>query len=162
LALGCSDTLEIVNVYCLLPSKSYLYLSSFFSSERLTFAPAPDAIPADFSQAKRLKEVSFRFIRLDNVCAVMTLKTLTSDHRYLHKVSIYITLGDYPNVKQMSEETRGQWMDLDRLLVQLWEVNAVQTLVMCHTRWGIEEVYGHTERFLPGLTQRGMVKLGYS
>ncbi|KAF9789272.1 hypothetical protein BJ322DRAFT_1105131 [Thelephora terrestris] len=87
LALGCSETLEIVDVYCLVPN----------------------AIPADFSQAKRLKEVAFRFTTLDNVCAVMTLKTLTSDHRCLRKVSIYITLGDYPDVKQMSEETRGQW-----------------------------------------------------
>jgi hypothetical protein len=160
LALGCSETLEIVDVYCLVPSKFYLF--SFFSNERLTLAPAPDAIPADFSQAKRLKEVSFRFTSLDNVCAVMTLKTLTSDHRCLRKVSIYITLGDYPDVKQMSEETRGQWMDLDRLLVQLWEVNAVQTWVMCHTRWGRDEAYGHTERFLPGLTNRRMVKVGKS
>jgi len=116
LALGCSETLEIVHVHCLVPN----------------------APPADFSQAKRLKEVVFR---------------------YLRKVSIDITLAD---LKQMSEETRGQWMDLDRLLVQLWEVNAVQTWVMCHTRWGRDEAYGHTERFLPGLANRRMVKVGKS
>ena len=61
----------------------------------------------------------------------MTLKTITSEHRDLRKVSFrchsFTSFGDHLTTRTVvGEEFYGHWMDLDRTLIQLWELHAIR------------------------------------
>ena len=62
----------------------------------------------------------------------MALQTVTSKHRDLWRISIHVPY-DYTlnspgaNVRQGLEEVMyGQWLDLDRLLVQFWKSRSIR------------------------------------
>ena len=109
----------------------------------------------DFSNVIRLQEVAFHLEELHDVWTTLALKTLTSKHRNLQRVSIYIPM----TFTRMLEETRRQWMDLDRVLVQLWESNAIRIQVVYFGRMREEGARERVERLLPKMTERRIGKL---
>ena len=103
----------------------------------------------------RLQEVAFHLEELHDVWTTLALKTLTSKHRNLQRVSIYIPM----TFTRMLEETCRQWMDLDRVLVQLWESNAIRIQVVYFGRMREEGARERVERLLPKMTERRIGKL---
>ena len=100
----------------------------------------------------------------------MTLNTITSNHRDLQQVSIRlapdlacITPEYYAIVEQRIENAipGARWLDLDRLLVNLWESRATRIKVMYHqpelTR--AKAMKDWAMHLLPELTKRGIVDL---
>jgi hypothetical protein len=59
------------------------------------------------------------------------------------------------NVGQViGEANYGQWLDLDRLLVQLWESYSIRPKAILSPAEA-----GSFERLLPGITKRGVIDL---
>ena len=80
-----------------------------------------------------------------------TLRTITSRHRDLQKVSIHalyysICVGD-----PVGRDIHGEWMDLDGLLVQFWESRGVR----------IKVLYVGTS-LLPEVTRRVIEQVDYA
>lgn len=89
----------------------------------------------------------------------MGLKTLTPDHRDLRQISFYIPVDDPASDGERAEEIHRQWVDLDRLLVRLWELNRFHTRVIHSARGKEGGVRERLERLLPEMTKRGIVEL---
>ena len=95
----------------------------------------------------------------------MTLKTISSEHRDLRNVSFrcdgfYNFGGRSVNARKVvGEELYGQWMDLDRALVQLWELLAVPMKISYYSRGKKKRAHKFVECLLPETTQRGIIKL---
>jgi hypothetical protein len=88
------------------------------------------------------------------------LQTITPKHRDLRQITIemsyHFALPTPPaNLKQAIEENRGQWLDLDRLLVQFWESRSVRLKVYTMGRGVID----HVRLLLPEVTGRGITDL---
>ena len=86
----------------------------------------------------------------------MALRTITSKHRDLQQISIYVPSRSTSTRDQ--ETVSRQWMDLDRLLVQVWESHAIRTKVIC----GAAEkkvMCGYIGSLLPEITKRGIIEL---
>ena len=97
----------------------------------------------------------------------MVLQTITPEHRDLSQISIYVS--DYvasvvvnADVKKtIGEALFGQWLDLDRLLVQLWESRSIRPKVIREAvveggLWSMKDCIGS---LLPEMTKRGMIDL---
>jgi len=87
----------------------------------------------------------------------MALRTITSEHKDLQQISIYLPF------RSTSIGIRGpdrQRMDLGRLLVKLWESHAIRTKVMYSAA---EEEKKHVCEYLGGLfpeaMERGIIEL---
>ncbi|KAF9644822.1 hypothetical protein BDM02DRAFT_3190267 [Thelephora ganbajun] len=148
LVAGCSDTLECVDIeYWISPP-----------SEQV----GPPTVSIDLSRATKLKEAVFRSNTLRVAWLVLALQSITSEHRYLHQISIHVP--EVPDLashrRAVSEVTHRQWMDLDRILVQLWESHGIRLKVMYFVT---EEKKGiQRERIgglLPKITERGVIEL---
>ena len=94
----------------------------------------------------------------------MTLRTMTPVHRDLRQISIYVPRGlvqPEPDFSQtMMEEIRGQWLGLDRLLIQLWESRSIRLKVTHAISKGEmqnEWIRYFVEGFLPEIAERGIV-----
>ena len=91
------------------------------------------------------------------------LKTLTSEHKDLRLISIYIRIRGHVGVQRKTQpEISSRWRDLDHTLVQLWESSMIATRVVYTA--GKEETGAreYVERLLPEMTKRGIVELvGY-
>jgi len=60
----------------------------------------------------------------------------------------------------MRSTTHGEWMDLDRLLVQFWESHLTDPKVIRMAWEGRKpDVRGYVECLLPELTKRGVIDL---
>jgi len=76
----------------------------------------------------------------------MTLRTVTPSHRNLQEISLYVpdvpygptlNYADSANVKRaVGEAIYEQWMELDRLLAQLWESHSIHLTVLYYGKWG--------------------------
>jgi hypothetical protein len=114
----------------------------------------------DFSKTTRLKEVVFRLGGTLDVQIDIALKTLTSKHRDLQRVSIHIpirapSIDDPVAIRGAVDK---QWMDLDRALIRLWETNAIPTQVIYTTEEGKEEGREYIGGMLPEMTKRGILE----
>jgi len=96
----------------------------------------------------------------------MALKTITSGHRDLQRISIDISydvtlIADPTDVRQtVVEEICGEWMELDRLLVHFWESCAIRAKITYKTEeWEKEVARGYMGSLLPETTARGIVEL---
>jgi hypothetical protein len=94
------------------------------------------------------------------------LQTITAKHRDLQQISIRMC---YPIVHKLSgagidadvreevgEVGCGEWLELDRFLVQLWESRRIH--LMAVLRKG-QDMRSSIECLLPEITKRGMIDL---
>jgi hypothetical protein len=82
----------------------------------------------------------------------MALQTITPKHQDLRQITIemsyYLTIGENPI------QTIGEWIGLDRLLVQLWESRSIRPRVMFTEGRGM---IGHIGFLLPETTRGGII-----
>ena len=115
----------------------------------------------DLSKATKLQEITFRSISLSVEWITTTIQTTAPKHRELRKISIRVPyfLTSF-NVDIKESAIYREWLDLDRLLVQLRESRSTPPRVIC-TAWlgqaGSMIIF--TKWLLPELTKRGAVDL---
>ena len=122
---------------------------------------AAEVTSINLSKATSLGEAEFRLLSLEDVAwAGSILKTLTSEHKDLRRISIHITIRKYVDVQQvLGTEVRNLWTDLDRTLIQLWESNATTTRVTCATGKEGMEARKVIEQLLPEMPGRVIVNV---
>ena len=119
----------------------------------LLFLVRPGSASIDLSKATKIRGVVFRPESLSTEWIIATLQTITPKHRDFRHISIHLpsystTLFDAgTDVRKIAGEVvYGQWLDLDRLLVQFWESRSVRPTViamalkggkqyMCRKNW---------------------------
>jgi hypothetical protein len=96
----------------------------------------------------------------------MTLQTVTPKHQDFQEILIYVpyrlTVSDAgPDIGlAIGEEMFGQWSDLDRLLVQLWESHSIRPKIVCPPRVrGEQETRDSVRYLLPEITKGGIIHL---
>ena len=99
----------------------------------LTFAGDSMWSPIDLSKTTRLRDAYFNG-DLNVQWIIVALQTITSRHGDLRKITLHICGYSFrdpaTHVRQMVGETEyKQWLDLDRLLVQLWELHSIRPRV---------------------------------
>jgi hypothetical protein len=133
----------------------------------LLFLVKPVSVPIDLSKTTKLKDVVFQPMSRSVKWVITTLKT-TSKHRDLREISIYLpysvaTAGaDADAGRIIVGENFGEWLDLDRLLVEFWESSSIRPKVVCRTRAGGERDTSHCvgyQLLLPEITRRGIIDL---
>ena len=116
----------------------------------------------DFSNTPKLKEVVFR-VRTQTVrWMTLALQTITPDHRDFRQISIHVPkpyrpIANPPDLRQGS--VYNQWMDLDRLLVQLWESRGIRPKVLYEASENKEAMGEHIGCLFPEITERGIIEL---
>jgi len=155
----------IVPMGCRLPSspRTYPYFADVWNFLPLLVKLGKPSI--DLSKATTLKDVAF-LVRSRNVeWVTMALRTITSKHRDLQQISIYLPVPMTTSIGYNVRETIGkttyrQWSDLDCLLVQLWESRSIRPRITSEypvTQW--EVVGDFVGRLLPEMTRIGTVDL---
>ena len=117
----------------------------------------------DLSKASKLKDITLHFQYLSVAWIASMLKTITSGHIKLQEVSIggeaLPDSGGWPaNAADVDDDTREQWEDLERTLIQLWESHAICTKVKYYSMRR-EESRELMEDLLPEARERGIVEL---
>jgi len=93
-----------------------------------------------------------------------TLQTITPKSRDLRQIAIHVPhyltdVGSYV-IQTAGERIPGQWLDLDRLLVQFWESRSIRPMVVRtmpgDERWDGEDCIGS---LLPEITRREIIDL---
>ena len=91
------------------------------------FPDEPWSASIDLSKATKLADAIFWPESMDAEWITNALQTVTPDHRDLRQISIHVPshftpYGGVPDERRVArDETYGEWLELDRLLVQLWE-----------------------------------------
>ena len=131
---------------------------------------SPDELgttPVDLSKAIRLKDVTFWIDSLGSERVTAALRTITPSHRDLRQISIsaahisiLIEYRSDTEVRLAEERTLGQWLELDRVLAQLWESHSFPPKIVCgallEKEKPVRDVMG---RLLPEATRGGTVNL---
>jgi hypothetical protein len=95
----------------------------------------------------------------------MALRTITPDHRHLQEISLYAPRLRFRHTEDpaydwygVGESLYGQWLELDRLLVQLWESHSIRLKISCRASSGKEgEVaVSRMHSLFPEVTNRGI------
>jgi hypothetical protein len=115
----------------------------------------------------KLKDVVFRPAPRKVKWVTTALQTITPKHRDLQQISIWTlypsfvcNAGVYTDVKgAVGEAGYGEWLDLDRFLVQLWESRSIRPKVACTPRQTRQELVDLIECLLPEITKRGIIDL---
>jgi len=119
---GCSDTRETLSVTCDLLGPSALFLRWTQNLPPSVGNSSPGSI--DLSKATKLAQMVFWPLTLSVGWITMALETVTLSHRDLREISIQLPPKfSFPGAdvgQNIGELVRGQWLDLDRILVQLW------------------------------------------
>ena len=119
----------------------------------------------DLSKATKLKDAVFRPESKTVEWVTVALKTVTPAHRDLRQISIhipyYLTLPRvYTNLRQgIGKASSEEWLDLDCLLVQLWESRSIRPKFVCMTKGTLGVSIGY---YLPEIMRRGIGDLGES
>ena len=126
--------------------------------------------PIDLSKATKLKDVKFE-TEQNPQTAVAALRTITSNHRDLQQISIstkYIIpnleLRDIvtPSDWRLSlQHANMMWLELDRLLTQLWESHSIRLKVAYYSPTWLdgERARSCMGNLVPELMMRGAVDL---
>jgi len=93
----------------------------------------------------------------------IVLQTITPKHRDFRQISIsmfylsiFVLLGAETAIREVEEQTIEQWLELDRLLVQLWEPYSIPPKILCCAGETAHDLIG---RLLPETTGGGTVNL---
>ena len=123
----------------------------------------------DLSKATRLKDailgVGLPSGSVDWI--IMALRTISPEHRDLRQISIYVQFGtnlDGTNVdvrRNFGEQVFEQWLELDRLLVQLLESHSIRPRILYSTfpQMGKREMNKYIQYLLPETAGRGIIDL---
>jgi hypothetical protein len=131
------------------------------------FLVQPKSPPIGLSKATKLKNVVFHLLSQSVEWVTAILKTIPK-HRDLPEVSIHlpfnvVTTGDGGNAIEVIGETNlGEWLDLDRLLVQFWESSSIRPRVVRPMRMGRVRSTMYCvgyQSLLPEITKRGIIDL---
>ena len=98
--------------------------------------------------------------------AVATLRTITSNHGNLQRISVEIgrlPLDDYFDriMRAILKTFLAAWLELDCLLIQLWEAHSIRPKVIYFipSRSYGRVVRSYVETLLPEATTRGIIDL---
>jgi len=110
----------------------------------------------------KLQEVVLRPASLSIKWITTAFQITLPKHQGIQKISLHLhpqlSLIDDDTIKE--SESYGEWMDLDRLLVQFWESRSTPPKVTFTTPGGEEQDTRHfVECMLPELTRREMIDL---
>jgi len=105
--------------------------------------------------------VIFQQLSLEVGWITLALRTITPNQRDLRRISIEVpTSLPHPRTKKrIGQEIYGQWLELDHILVQLWESHSIR-LRFTRKTWGqkfqntMEDCLGY---LLPEATKIGMI-----
>lgn len=130
---------------------------TYFLATTLTSAPF------NLAKATRLRDAVFRPGSLGVGWISLVLRVITHEHRDLRRVSVDLPyylpyLDSYEDLKRsVGERFFEQWLDLDGILVHLWESLSVRTNVRWTRKWleGVQRQY--ISCLLPEMTKRGIV-----
>jgi hypothetical protein len=115
----------------------------------------------------KLKEVAFRLNSWSIQWVITALQTTTPEHRDLQQIMIHIpyyltVVKVFADVRRaIGEAGYGQWLDLDRLLVQLWESRSIcpKAVVRATQAKEKKDTRDCVARLLPETTKRGIIDL---
>jgi hypothetical protein len=133
----------------------------------LPFLDRPGSASFNLSKATKLKDIMFRLDWWSVQWVITALQTISPDHRDLRQITIHIPYhspitGADANIRQAIGETDyTQWLNLDRLLVRLWESHSVRPKVAVPTEQaeGSECTRDHVGHLLPEIANRGIIDL---
>ena len=163
LVARCSDTLEYLDVKCYPPCTFILVLRRNCNSPSCVGHSS-----VDLSNATKLRGVVFRPGSPTVAWIIMALQTITPSHRDLQHISIQVPY-DFTFIDAsadvleiVGEAISRQWLDLDRLLVHLWESRSIRPKVIPVAKmWGgkLLDMRYCIECLLPEVTKGGIVDL---
>jgi hypothetical protein len=125
----------------------------------------PRLASIDLSKATKLKDVAFQSQGLGVTWITMALRTITPNHRHLQQISLYAPRLRSRHTEDPAYDWYGvgeslyeQWLELDRLLVQLLESHSIRLKVSCRASSGKEgEVaVSRMHNLFPEVTNRGI------
>jgi hypothetical protein len=157
---GCSHTLESLNIACHLLGKFVQYPRPHWYL--LLFLDQSGPALIDLSKATKLEDVAFDPDSWDIEWVVTALRTITPEHRDLRRISIHMpyrlttTYGGGNATQSIGDPVYGQWLGLDRLLVQLWESRSVRPRIIHMATQDLRDCAGF---LLPEVTKRGIIDL---
>ena len=128
-------------------------------TDNLLSFPVGSAV-LDLSKATKLKDATFWPTFLSVGWITAAIQTTTPKHQELRKISICdpysLTLFDVGTMKESA--VHREWLNLDRLLVQLSESRSTPPRVICTTWLGhMESMIGFADCLLPELTRKGLL-----
>jgi len=98
----------------------------------LPFLDGSDSASIDLSRATRLTGVVFWYRSHDVDWITMTLQTITAEHRDFRRITIFLPcLLSVFDVSSFNDAVIRQWLDLDQLLLQIWETRSIRPRVFC-------------------------------
>ena len=156
----CSRTIETLDINCYLGT-SIRYRCPH--NDRLSSPGGPAVI--DLSKATRLKNVVFRATALNIDWVITGLRTIMPKHREFQRISIYVYFGPAfvgivgTNARQtIGEKKFGRWLDLDHLLIRLWESHSIRARIILSSK-GNQDTSEFMGYLLPEITRRGLIDL---
>ena len=132
---GCSHTLESLDITYAARCTSICVWVRVSSS--IMFLVELGSISFNLSKATKLRDAVFRLGSLTVEWVTMVLQAITPKHQDLEHISIYMPSYMLPPVRPGVRITHtvegivGQWLDLDRLLVQFSESRSIRLRVIC-------------------------------
>ena len=161
----CSHTLESLYICCDLSGTSighHIRMGSLF-----LFLDGPRSTSFTLSKATKLRDVTIRPGSRRVEWITVVLQTVGHEHRDLLRVSIEASpaltiIPDYifPDVgRAVGEGILEQWLDLDRLLLHLWQTRSIRSSVMRVRTGSKADFVDCIGCLLPEITKRGMIDL---
>jgi len=161
----CSHTLESLDITRDSSCGTFIRHLHLHRSNLLLFPADPKSASFSLSKATKLGDVIFRPGSLAVEWISRALQAITSEHRDLRRISVDVP--HYSTLLQVGEDLRGgigegvlgQWLNLDHILVHLWESFSIRTDVIW-AKWSWKGTVGdHVGSLLPEMTKRGMVTI---
>ena len=150
LVVMCSHTLESLAIT---DTTICTFVRICACTDSLFLSPVGPVLGSlNFSKATKLRDLVFRPKQQAIKWVAMALQTITPDHKDLRGISIYVNAVE--TEQTLGEATRRQWLDLDRLLIQLWESHSIRPTVRCARPGGQGKAMERHIRFLlPEITK---------
>ena len=166
LVVACRDTLEVLNITRLTRGAS----DPCSVVPRLIFvitdgsALAPSTI--DLSRAPKLQAITFSPETFTAEWIVAALETIAPKHRDLRRITIFLNdsaiASASPNrrvLESIGERVHKQWLDLDRLLLRLWESQSIRTEAVGTSLRDVRDAKAVFRCLLPEMTERGVIEV---
>ena len=159
LVVKCSRTLESLSISH--SPGTFIHIRHHTDNSSLfQVGSAPGSL--DLSKATRLRDLVFRPESRSAEWITMALRTITPEHQDFRRITIhipfYLTFFGAGARQSLGETAFRQWLDLDRILVRIWDSRAIRPNVGC-VRLGQrrESTKLCIGSLLPEITKRGII-----